>query len=177
MDDGIEEIVYILESYNCSLLAVWLGSSCIHSMTKLSVAYGLSHESYDIELDSERTLDELQDELDKINGRSSSVVKRYQFVADGGHGMLDITFERDDKIRDVAAFLESNDAFLRALPMFDSETFADALSVAQVGEVDVSVATNNAALNICPLCGLRFGTNRDTLVSGGACRKCLRLES
>ena len=37
-------------------------------------------------------------------------------MADGGHCMSEpIAFERDDKIRDVAAFLESNGAFLRAL--------------------------------------------------------------
>ena len=92
-------------------------------------------------------------------------------MPDGGHCMSEpITFERDDKIRDVAAFLESNGVFLRALPMLDSETFADALSVAQVGEVDVMVATNNATLNTWPLCGLRFGNKRGTLVSGGTCR-------
>ncbi len=143
---------------------------------KIKVIYGLSAEEHEFEVAALMTLNELQGKLDEIHDHVSPAVKRYQFMAAGELDTLDITFELNNKIRDIADLFESAEIYLRALPLDHSEAVTDALAVAQVGAIDASVAASGATLNRCPQCGALFETSRDTLASGGTCRRCLRLD-
>jgi hypothetical protein len=143
---------------------------------KIKVIYGLSAEEHEFEVAALMTLNELQGKLDEIHDHVSPAVKRYQFMAAGELDALDITFELDNKIRDIAdLFDESGEICLRALPLDYGEVVTDALAVAQVRAIDASVAASGSTLNKCPQCGVLFGTSRDTLASGGTCRPCLEL--
>jgi len=57
----------------------------------------------------------LQGKLDEIHDHVSPAVKRYQFMAAGQLETLDITFELNNKIRDIADLFESAEIYLRAL--------------------------------------------------------------
>jgi hypothetical protein len=143
---------------------------------KIKVIYGLGAEVHEFQVAALMTLNELQGTLDEIHGHVSPAVKRYQFMAAGELDALDITFELNTKIRDIAdLFDESGEICLRALPLDYSEAVTDALAVAQVDAIDASVAASGSTLNRCPQCGVLFGTSRDTLASGGTCRPCLKL--
>ena len=144
---------------------------------KIKVIYGLGAEVHEFEVAALMTLNELQGKLDEIHGHVSPAVKRYQFMAAGELNELDITFEMNSKIRDIAdLFGESGETCLRALPLDYGEAVTDALAVAQVSAIDASVAARGATINTCPQCGTLFGTSRDTLASGGTCSRCLRLD-
>ena len=143
---------------------------------KIKVIYGLSAEEHEFEVAALMTLNELQGKLDEIHDHVSPAVKRYQFMAAGGLAALEITFELDTRIRDIADLFDaSGEICLRALRLDDGEIVTDALAAAQVGAIHASVAGSGSTLNKCPQCGVLFGTSRDTHASGGTCRPCLAL--
>ena len=114
---------------------------------KIKVIYGLSAEEHEFEVAALMTLNELQGKLDEIHNHVSPAVKRYQFIAAGELDTLDITFELNNKIRDIADLFEAGEIYLRALPLDYSDAITDALAVAQVGAIDASVSASNSTLN------------------------------
>jgi hypothetical protein len=108
---------------------------------KIKVIYGLSAEEHEFEVAALMTLNELQGKLDEIHDHVSPAVKRYQFMAAGGLAALEITFELDTRIRDIADLFDaSGEICLRALRLDDGEIVTDALAAAQVGAIHASVA-------------------------------------
>ena len=101
---------------------------------KIKVIYGLGAEVHEFKVAAGMTLKELQGKSDEIHDHVSPAVKRYQFMAAGQLETLDITFELNNKIRDIADLFESAEIYLRALPLDHSEAVTDALAVAQVGD-------------------------------------------
>ena len=101
---------------------------------KINVIYGPGAEVHEFKVAAGMTLKELQGKSDEIHDHVSPAVKRYQFMAAGQLETLDITFELNNKIRDIADLFESAEIYLRALPLDHSEAVTDALAVAQVGD-------------------------------------------
>ncbi len=82
---------------------------------KIKVIYGLGAEVHEFEVAALMTLNELQGKLDEIHDHVSPAVKRYQFMAAGQLDTPDITFELNNKIRDIADLFEAAEIYLRAL--------------------------------------------------------------